>query len=208
MLPVTDAEIAAREKILARVKYSEAGCWLWTGPTNEKGYGLTTVKGKTVRVHRIAYELWKGPIPPGLQIDHLCRTRNCFNPEHLEAVTPRENVLRGESSAALRARKTHCVHGHPFDDTNTARWPDGTRRCLTCRPRGNGKFRRSKAELAELKANARLLREQGYGYRAIARRIGGTRVEVYYWLHPEKTRENSRRARAAKQTRSAPDQDG
>lgn len=70
-------------------------CWLWTGARNAKGYG-TIRDGKRQRnAHRVAYELFVGPIPAGLVIDHLCRTRNCVRPDHLDPVTNQVNVKRG-----------------------------------------------------------------------------------------------------------------
>lgn len=78
------------------------------------------------------YELYKGAIPEGLQIDHLCRVRRCINPDHLEAVTRHENILRGESVIAKLARKTHCSKGHPFDAQNTYQRLTGGRDCKAC----------------------------------------------------------------------------
>ena len=89
----------------------------------------------TAYAHRLAYELVKGPISDGLQIDHLCRNRACINPDHLEAVTQRENILRGEGVAALNARKTHCPQGHAYDEENTLILTGrqaGARRCQIC----------------------------------------------------------------------------
>jgi len=111
------------------------GCWLWTGALNDEGYGA--VRGpnkKNTRAHRFAYEITVGPIPPGLTLDHLCRTRNCVNPAHLEPVTNKENLLRGEGWAAKNARKTHCVHGHEFTPDNIYTIPGRTwRECRKCR---------------------------------------------------------------------------
>lgn len=100
-------------------------CWLWQGSLDRDGYANN-------RAHRIAYELTFGPIPPGLVIDHLCRARSCANPHHLEAVTNRENVLRGVGITAREAAQTHCKHGHEFTDENT--WLDkhGWRYCRPC----------------------------------------------------------------------------
>ncbi len=110
-------------------------CWLWTGSTASKGYGLFWHKGRSVRVHRLAYELMVGPIPEGLTLDHLCRVRHCVNPKHLEPVTGKINILRGEGAPAYNARKTHCLRGHPFNETNIYRPParPKTRECFECK---------------------------------------------------------------------------
>lgn len=67
-------------------------CWLWTGNTNDKGYGYITNNGKRVRVHRVAYVLEHGLIPEGMQVDHSCRVRNCVNPIHLRLATNKQNM--------------------------------------------------------------------------------------------------------------------
>jgi hypothetical protein len=104
-------------------------CHLWTGQVDQKGYAWY---GR-LNLHRRAYEDANGPIPQGLVIDHLCRVRHCINPEHLEAVTQRENNLRGNSPAAINARKTHCLRGHAFDEENTYVSPTkGGRSCREC----------------------------------------------------------------------------
>lgn len=106
-------------------------CWLWTLAKNTGGYGVWTVDRRQFLVHRLAYELWVGEIPPGLTVDHLCRVRSCCNPAHLEIVTRGENSLRGDGPAAVNARKTHCPKGHPYDETNTC-LSGGRRYCLAC----------------------------------------------------------------------------
>jgi hypothetical protein len=108
-------------------------CWLWTASIDGDGYGWFRLYGRLERSHRIAYELLIGPIPDGLQLDHLCRNRGCVNPDHLEPVPLIENVMRGEGPMAVNARKTHCIHGHEFTDANTDRSERGHRRCVTCR---------------------------------------------------------------------------
>jgi hypothetical protein len=83
--------------------------------------------------HRFAYQMLVGPIPEGLTLDHLCRNTGCCNPEHLEAVTHRDNVLRGVSFAAVNAVKTECPRGHPYDSENTYIVPStGGRLCRLC----------------------------------------------------------------------------
>jgi hypothetical protein len=110
------------------------GCWLWTGRLTPDGYGIFDVKTTTVRAHRFAYELHVGPIPPGLEIDHLCRVRHCVNPDHLEAVTPQVNTLRSDSIQGINGRKTQCIRGHMFSPENTYVIPtSGSRNCLSCK---------------------------------------------------------------------------
>lgn len=114
------------------------GCWLWLGHVDRGGYGQFRVGSQTdgtrrhARAHRVAYELLRGPIPAGQTLDHLCRVRSCVNPDHLEAVSKRENILRGESFAAINASKTHCANGHEYTPENTRLWR-GERYCRTCR---------------------------------------------------------------------------
>ena len=110
----------------------ETGCWEWTACRNRDGYGRFKLDGRKRYAHRVAYELIKGKIPEGLQIDHLCRVRACVNPDHLEPVTCRENLHRGETFNAANAAKTHCPQGHPLSGDNLYVRPDGRRGCKTC----------------------------------------------------------------------------
>ncbi len=97
------------------------GCWIWLGWIASIGYGYHMIEGKWHCAHRLVYEVYKGTIPEGLQLDHLCRNRWCVNPAHLEPVTFQENISRGkrETAAQRFSRITHCKQGHPFDDANT-----------------------------------------------------------------------------------------
>jgi hypothetical protein len=111
------------DRILARVSFEPNNCWLYRGALDRTtGYGRLRIGGRTAGVgyaHRAVYELLRGNIPVGLQLDHLCRNRACANPLHLEAVSQRENLLRGAGVCALNAHKTVCKRGHAFDDANT-----------------------------------------------------------------------------------------
>jgi len=121
------------ERFWAKVDKTET-CWLWMGGRNN-GYGyfrLGGTGGPRAYAHRFAYEQLIGPVPDGLQLDHLCRVRHCVNPAHLEPVTSRENCLRGESLQAANAQKTHCPKGHLYDAANTWITAEGWRACRTC----------------------------------------------------------------------------
>lgn len=111
----------------------DGGCWLWTGLTDIRGYGLFHVDRMSRRAHRVSYETYVGPIPHGMTIDHLCRVVACVNPEHLEPITRSENTRRSNNIFMQNARKTHCVRGHEFTDENTYRTRRGYRGCMECR---------------------------------------------------------------------------
>ena len=99
----------------------KGNCIEWSGQKNGGGYGFLWISGikKNKMAHRVMYEGIHGKIPDGLQLDHLCRNRACINPNHLEAVTNKENVLRGVGISAINAKKTHCLRGHPYTKENT-----------------------------------------------------------------------------------------
>lgn len=107
-------------------------CWVWTGAKKPNGYGNFGISGRVVYAHRFAYEILVGVIPAGFEADHLCRNRACVNPEHLDSVTHKVNVLRGQSPTAMHAQATHCPQGHPYDLLNTAIRRSGRRRCRAC----------------------------------------------------------------------------
>jgi hypothetical protein len=122
-----------RAIFFARVNRSvPGGCWYWLGSFFRDGYGRFKHGGRDDVAHRVSYELAKGPIPDWLELDHLCRNRGCVNPAHLEAVTGRVNVLRGETIVRTNAEKTHCSKGHPLSGDNLFIRRDGRRRCRTC----------------------------------------------------------------------------
>lgn len=128
-------------------------CWLWlAGKTN--GYGrFNQVKPKrtSLLAYRVAYELTVGPIPDGMELDHLCRVRACVNPAHLEVTDHRTNTLRGDAPTAVNARKTHCVNGHEFTPENTGPQSNGGRRCRTC-DRARPARRRQRKTVPEVKS--------------------------------------------------------
>lgn len=121
------------ERMLVVDVDTSGDCWLWTGPVGHNGYGKATVLKQTLLAHRVFFAHYKGPIPDGYQIDHLCKNRLCVNPAHLEAVTPNENNLRSESPSSMNAKKIDCVKGHPLSDENLYVTPDNRRQCKTCR---------------------------------------------------------------------------
>jgi hypothetical protein len=116
-------------RLTEKTEIVPSGCWLWTGCRHRLGYGKVGSGGRNLLAHRLYYEMFKGPIPEGYDLDHLCRNPSCVNPEHLEPVTHGENLRRGK-----HATKTHCKNGHPFDEDNThvpARNPH-KRECRAC----------------------------------------------------------------------------
>lgn len=147
-------DAAVVERFWAKVdRRSDAECWEWQA-ARFLGYGAfgVPVPRRTVRAHRFAYELLVGPIPEGLDLDHLCRNRACVNPAHLEPVTRGENVRRG-LVGALRPPKTHCIHGHEFTPENTYE-NGGKRFCRSCeRARGPAKRARERQKRGKQKAS-------------------------------------------------------
>lgn len=136
------------ERIRNMSRTDENGCWIWQGRPTNAGYGLMTLRtdgvARSTSAHRVAYETFVGPVPDGLVLDHLCRVRMCVNPAHLEPVTSRENTMRSPITLGfINAAKTHCPHGHPYDEANTYVWvrPNTTMRiCRTCARRHHANY--------------------------------------------------------------------
>lgn len=107
-------------------------CWMWFGCRSADGYGRFQFKRTTINAHRMAYALKKGILDKSKQIHHLCNNPSCVNPDHLEQITVRENVLLSDNPASINARKTHCNKGHPLSGDNLYCPPSGKRYCRTC----------------------------------------------------------------------------
>ncbi|MFD5107163.1 HNH endonuclease signature motif containing protein [Streptomyces cinereoruber] len=112
---------------------NEQGCMLWLDVPGAGGYGQMRLNGKARYAHRLSYMFNVGEIPVGLELDHLCRVRRCVAPGHLEAVSRRVNILRGQGASAINAVRTHCKHGHAFDAANTYVTSRGVRQCRACK---------------------------------------------------------------------------
>lgn len=125
------------ERFWEKAQINSEGCWEWTAGLSGKGYGRFQIGDTSYKAHRIAYEALVGEIKDGLVIDHLCRVRRCVNPAHMEPVTNRENLRRGDGGINNLRRgggtpKSHCVNGHPFSGENRAVGSRGHQRCRAC----------------------------------------------------------------------------
>lgn len=166
------------ERFRSKVNYSDK-CWEWTGTR----YGCFFRSGKKLYAHRVSYEMSVGPIPAGMQIDHLCRNRICVNPSHLEVVTGAVNLQR------QAAHKTHCPHGHAYDEANTYRHPRrGERRCRRCRADGMRRWKDSGRATGKRKerlddAVVQAIRASSGPAASAAREFGVSRSTVYMIRH-------------------------
>jgi hypothetical protein len=131
---------------LIRFSLIDDGCWEWAGDFYPNGYGRchTGGAGKAQGAHRVAFEVFNGPIPEGLVVNHLCENKGCVRPDHLVATTPRANTMYSDTPARRNLNKTHCARGHAFAETA---FYSGTtsRRCRTCH-RENTARARAKAK--------------------------------------------------------------
>lgn len=130
-------------RLASKINAAPVGCWKWSAYVTTEGYGQYSHDGRLQQAHRVVYELLVGPIPAGLQLDHLCRVRSCVNPAHMEPVTNHENILRGESGIK-NAMKTQCPQKHPYNLANT-RFHKGKRYCRVC-----SKYRRMWRRLRQM----------------------------------------------------------
>lgn len=126
------------ERLLNKIEIDiKTGCWNWTGSLN-KGHGKLRVGKKIVPAHRVSYELYIGPIPEGMTLDHfVCDNRKCVNPLHVRPASWRENVLRSDTIASRNLAKTKCPEGHDYDYI----CPQGKRYCKKCRAKSARKYR-------------------------------------------------------------------
>ena len=145
-VPASEPELVLGAFISERID-ATGDCWLWSGTHNSDGYGSTRLGhrgcgARSMAAHRAIYQLLVGSVPADMHLDHLCRNKNCVNPDHLEVVTRRENILRGYSPQAMNARQTHCRRaGHPLSGDNV-RIYRGLRACRACT---NGSYSRRTA---------------------------------------------------------------
>lgn len=154
--PPGPAALAERLERLS-MAHEATGCRIWIGTKNNEGYGRVGAGGRTGQMqlaHRAAYELAKGKIPRGLVLDHLCRTPACINPDHLEAVTQRENVLRGDSRAGLAMRREACVRGHLWT-IETTYWSESCgRKCRVCGREDSRKYKQQRRQTVTASQNS------------------------------------------------------
>ena len=165
-----------RSMRLSSVDYvvdDSSGCWVWQRLVTRGGYGRMRHGGQMQNAHRIYYERLRGAKPAGKQLDHLCRSPRCVNPDHLEPVTPQENALRGDTIAARRRAQTHCIRGHEFTDANTIH-RGRNRACRECQRRAvRESQRRRRAKRAEAGASL-----------AYPRRLIKDFPPIDYWVDP------------------------
>jgi hypothetical protein len=133
--------VLMKERFLNKVARNDSGCWEWAGYRTPDGYGRFQVDSSRL-AHRVAYELFVGPIDDGMEIDHLCKNRGCVNPEHLEQVSRHENIARSDAGKHQR-EKLSCPQGHPYSGDNLYLTPDGKRVCRICQRAAVRRYRAS-----------------------------------------------------------------
>lgn len=125
------------EKFLSKISIDPiSGCWNWIGAISKGGYGLMMVRPRTLRAHRISYDIFIGLTNLDLVIDHVCRNKKCCNPIHLREVSATTNCMENSIGIApIRKKQTHCIHGHEFTKSNTIAKYGGLRGCRECKKR-------------------------------------------------------------------------
>lgn len=138
--PITEAVL---HRFWAKVVVDPSGCLMWAAGRSGGGYGAFDHGGRKVAAHRFAYTALVGPVPDGLELDHLCRTPACVRPDHLEPVTHRTNTLRSEAPTAVNAAKDGCANGHPYTEENTY-YRAGGRDCRACKRDRSREWKRAR----------------------------------------------------------------
>jgi len=161
----------------SKVVLLPGSCWGWIAGKNSDGYGSFTYQNKGYGAHRFAYLKLKGDIPEGRVLDHLCRVRRCVNPDHLEPVTDKVNILRGYGRAAIQSRRTVCPNGHPLSGENLvpSSLKHGRRNCATClsiRSREQGAWIKAAHELLGL-TQKEYKRKYGHSYKTAKKLVEG-----------------------------------
>lgn len=152
---MSKSKLSVFDRFMGFVRKADNGCWDWMAARLPQGYGLFKVGGKMVRAHRMAWQLFHGPIPEGLTLDHLCGRPCCVCPAHLEPVTMKENLRRGNGIPARNARKTHCKYGHEFSAENTI-IKAGHRQCRLCLVRRAKEYSKDPQRLAKQRLRRRM----------------------------------------------------
>jgi hypothetical protein len=137
---------STEEVIVNLICAADDNCLRVGGTITTHGYRQFSFGKKIILAHRYAYEIVNGKIPDNHHVHHKCRTRDCYNPKHLQALTPAEHLLKGDTVVVRNIAKTHCIRGHSFDNTNTGYQRDGSRACLACRRIFNREVARKRRE--------------------------------------------------------------
>lgn len=161
---------------LSQRSIEDGECVRWQGAKTSKGYGVISISGSRVYVHRLAYELHYGDIPEEMEIDHTCRVRDCVKIDHLEAVSHIENVRR----STRRVSKRECRRGHPFNENDLHIRPNGTFSCGPC-------WRESHAKRINGRGSEKVECECGKTVKRVS--MWGHRKSISHRTHQEKGKE-------------------
>jgi hypothetical protein len=169
-IDVTSARKAA-PRLWSHVQFSD-DCWLWTKTKTTEGYGRTSFAGSVFYVHRVLFAAQFGVDPGECEVDHTCTNPSCVRPDHLEAVTPLENLKRSNAKSAHAVRTGRCINDHDLTDPENVYHWKGSRLCVACRAENNRKSlaRRDTPEFREnrksyLKAYRLARKESGSNHR-------------------------------------------